>query len=215
MATAVKRIARSRAEAEEAPPPHLYRFSVQQYERMVGLGILTPDDRGELLEGWIVQKMTQYPPHAVTVDFIQDALRTLLPQGWRIRDQKPIRLTDSVPEPDLTIVRGPLQRYLEQHPQPRDIALVIEVADTSLAEDRKRKGRLYARARLPIYWIVNLVGGHVEVYTRPKGGKSPGYRDRRDYTANQAVPLVIEGTEVGQLPVSQMIPKPSPEENDS
>jgi hypothetical protein len=215
MATAVKQIARPRAETAECPPPHLYRFTVRQYERMVELGILTPDDRGELLEGWIVQKMTQHPPHAVAIDYVQDALRPLVPEGWRIRDQKPIRLTDSVPEPDLAIVRGPLGRYLEQHPQPRDIALVIEVADASLNEDRERKGRLYARARLPIYWIVNLVDGQVEVYTRPKGGKSPAYQDRQDYTAKQAVPLVIEGQEVEQIPVQEMLPQTGPQASNS
>lgn len=215
MSTAVKQAVHPPVQAAEAPPPHLFRFTVHQYERMAELGILTPDDRAELLEGWIVKKMPQDPPHAVAIDFTQDTLRAFLPKGWRIRDQKPVLLASSLPEPDLAIVRGPLDRYLEKHPQPRDIALVIEVADASLDEDRGRKGRLYAQARLPFYWIVNLVDGQVEVYTHPKGGKSPAYKDRRDYGPEAAVPLIIEGQTVGHVPVLEMIPKRGPKVSDS
>jgi Uma2 family endonuclease len=208
VSTAVKQRAQPVPQQEGPPPPGLlYRFSVEQFQRMTGLGILTPDDRAELLEGWIVQKMTQHPPHAVAIDLVHDALRPLLPQGWRVRDQKPILLADSLPEPDLTVVRGPLGRYLDQHPRPRDVAVVIEVADSSLDEDRVRKGRVYARARLPLYWIINLVDEQVEVYSRPKAGKTPAYQDRRDYLADGSVPLVLDGQEVGQVPVARMIPK--------
>ncbi len=211
MATAVKQPVRPRVETAETPPPsRLYRFTVEQYARMVELGILTPDDRGELLEGWIVKKMTQYPPHAFTTDLVQDTLRPLLPEGWRVRDQKPIVTPDSLPEPDVAIVRGPLIRYLEQHPQPRDVAVVIEVADSTLQEDRERKGRLYARARLPVYWIVNLVDDRIEVYTRPRAGRAPAYRERRDYGRSDAIPLIIEGREIAQIPVQSLLP-PRPE----
>lgn len=187
----------------------LYRFRVEQYEKMIEAGVLTSGDRVELIEGIVVQKMTQHPPHAVSIDYTLDALRPLLPDGWRLREQKPIKLSDSEPEPDLVVVRGPLQRYERRHPSPRDIALLIEVADTSLEGDRQEKGRMYARARIPVYWIINLIDRQVEVYTEPKGGKTPTYRCRSDYALNAKVPLTIERNAVAEVAVSDLLPSPS------
>jgi hypothetical protein len=186
--------------------PPLYRFSVGQYERMIETGVLTSDDRVELIEGIVVRKMTQNPPHAAAIDYTVDALRPLLPDPWRLREQKPIKLSNSEPEPDLVILRGPLRLYERRHPRPADIALVIEVADTTVETDRSEKGRTYARARLPVYWIINLVDRRVEVYTEPKGGKTPAYRRRADYGVDDKVPLTIAGNEVGQIPVSGLLP---------
>lgn len=183
-----------------------YCFSVDQYEKMIEVGVLTSEDRVELIEGIIVQKMTQHPPHAVAIDYALDALRPLLPRNWRLREQKPIKLSDSEPEPDLVVVRGPLQRYETRHPRAADIAVVIEVADTTVEGDRRDKGRMYARARIAVYWIINLKERQVEVYTEPKGGKVPAYRRRADYRLNAKVPLVIEGNEVGQVSVADLLP---------
>lgn len=186
------------------------RFSVEQYEKMIEAGVLTSGDRVELIEGIVVQKMTQHPPHAVAIDYTQDAIRPLLSEGWRLREQKPIKLRDSEPEPDLVVVRGPLLRYETRHPGPPDIALLIEIADTSLEGDRQDKGRMYARARIPIYWIVNLIDRQVEVYTEPKGGKAPAYRRRTDYSIDSIVPLIIEGVEIGQVSVRDLLPSEEP-----
>lgn len=186
--------------------PLLYRFNVDQYEKMIDAGVLTGEDRVELIEGIVVQKMTQHPPHAVAIDYTLDALRPLMPDGWRLREQKPIELSDSEPEPDLVVVRGPLQRYETCHPRPADIALVVEVADTTLEGDRRVKGRMYARARIPVYWIINLNERRIEVYTEPKGGKEPAYRRRTDYSLDVCVPLVIGGEEVGQVSVDELLP---------
>ena len=187
-----------------------YRFSVAQYEKMLEAGVLTSGDRVELLEGIVVQKMTQNPPHATTIDYTLDALRPLLPQDWRLREQKPIKLSDSEPEPDLVIVRGPLRLYERRHPRPADIAVAIEVADTTLEGDRRDKGRAYARARIPVYWIINLNDRQVEIYTEPKGGKSPAYRRRTDFASNDKAPLVIEGNEVAKVPVIDLLPSDAP-----
>jgi Uma2 family endonuclease len=188
----------------ETRPVH--RFTVEQYERMTELGLLTAADRVELLEGIIVDKMTQHPPHSVAVDLVREHLEPLLPPDYRIRDQKPVRLAGSEPEPDLAVVLGPVKRYARRHPGPQDIVLVIEVADTSLADDRERKGRIYARARLPVYWIVNLQDGIVEVYTNPKAGKAPGYTTRRDHGREESVPVIVAGKELGAIPVSELLP---------
>ncbi|MCI0458138.1 MAG: Uma2 family endonuclease [Gemmataceae bacterium] len=189
------------------PPERFHRLTVDQYQRMAEAGILTPSHRVELLDGWLVKKMPQNPPHAVVIEYTREALRELLPQEWQTRDQKPIVLSESVPEPDLVVARGPLSRYEERHPRPAEIALVVEVADSSLPEDRAYKGPLYARARLPISWIINIGERQVEVYTRPKGGKAPAYRDRQDYHVGDKVPLLIEGHEVGQVPVAALLPR--------
>jgi hypothetical protein len=213
MSTAVKQIARPSAEAGETPPPNLYRFTAGQYEWMVKIGILTPDDRGELLEGWIVKKMTQHPPHATVLEYTRDALLPLLPAGWRLREQKPLRTPDSLPEPDLIIVRGPASRYERRHPQAEDVALVVEVADTTLEEDRERKGRIYARVRIPVYWIINLPEERMEVYTRPRAGKTPAYRERRDYARGETLPLTIEGEQLGEVAVNALLLQHPADEN--
>jgi Uma2 family endonuclease len=184
----------------------LYRFTVEQYERMTEVGILGAKDRVELLEGWIIAKMTQNPPHNAGVDYTQEALRSLLPPEWRVREQKAIRLADSEPEPDVAVVKGPPNRYARRHPVPADIGALIEVADTSLLDDRRRKIPLYARARIPVYWIVNLPESRVEVYTQPKAGKSPTYQHRQDYGIDDSVPVVIDGKELGRIPVRDLLP---------
>jgi hypothetical protein len=187
-------------------PPLLYRFSVEQYEKMIETGVLTSEDRVELIEGIVIQKMTQHPPHATAIDYTADVLRPLLPGGWRLREQKPIKLSDSEPEPDIVLVRGPLHLYERRHPRPADITLVIEVADTTLETDRRDKGRAYARARIQCYWIINLSEHQVEVYTEPRTGKTPAYRRRTDYAIDALVPVFIEDVEVGQVEVRDLLP---------
>ncbi len=186
--------------------PLLYRITVAQYHRMIQTGILTEDHRVELLEGMIVNKMPHNPPHDGTITRIQRRLARQLSDDWLIRVQCAITTKDSEPEPDLAIVKGPEDIYFTRHPVPRNIALLIEVADTTLESDRMVKGLLYARARIPIYWIINLNERQVEVYTEPKGGKSPAYRRRTDFGINTKIPLVIEDSEVGQVIVSDLFP---------
>src|SRR5262249_54786957 len=100
------------------PVGRLYRWTVEQYQRMIDAGVFPSGDRVELLEGWLVKKMTQHPPHAVALDCTHAALRALLPEGWWLREQKPIRTPDSRPEPDLVVVRGPARDYRQGHPGP-------------------------------------------------------------------------------------------------
>ena len=205
MSTAVK-VAPEPSVTPSTPKRPLYRLSVAQYEKMAEVGILKDGERVELIEGLLLEKMTQHPPHAVTLDCAQELLRPLLPNEWSLREQKPIKLSDSEPEPDLVVVRGPLRRYGRGHPRPGDIALIIEVAESSLAEDRDDKQRIYARARLPLYWIINIVHAQVEVYSQPRGGLAPAYRTRHIYRLGDSVPLVIVGQEVAQIAVRDLFP---------
>src|SRR5439155_4907471 len=141
----------------------LRRFTVDEYQRMIRAGILTDEDAVELLEGWIVLKMPRNPPHdAIVARLINKLLTPQLPAGWFCRGQSAIQTASSQPEPDVAVVRGSEFDYLDHHPGPTDIAVVIEVADSSL--DRDVKSSTYARAGLRAYWIVNLPERQLEVY---------------------------------------------------
>lgn len=190
------------------PPPYPVRkFTVDEYHRLIQIGLLTEDDPVELLEGWIVPKIPRNTPHDVAIDMSQDALRIRLPAGRRLRVQSAVTTPDSEPEPDFAIVPGPPSRYLAHHPLPSEIDTFIEVSESTLERDRKDKGRLYARAGIGIYWIINLIDRQVEVYTDPTGpDPDPRYRKRQDYAIDQAVPLWIDGKEIGQVPVKELIP---------
>jgi len=192
-------------EAHFSPYPGR-RFSVDEYRRMGECGILTIEDRVELLEGWVVPKMMHNPAHDGTVAIVNEAILKHLPTGWHVRIQSAIATSDSQPEPDLAITRGRGRDFLERHPGPDDIALVIEVADTSLDRDRDKR-RLYARAGIREYWIVNLLERRIEVYSDPTGDDpEPAFRQRKDYDPASDVPLVIDPASVAQLAVRSLLP---------
>jgi Uma2 family endonuclease len=125
--------------------------------------------------------------------------------GWFVLSEQAITMETSEPEPDISVIRGRVRDYVERHPNPTEAAFVGEVADTTLAHDRGIKKRIYARAGIPIYWIINIPDRQVEVYTDPVS-EPPDYRNRQDYAETQAVPLVIEGKEVGRIPVRELLP---------
>jgi Uma2 family endonuclease len=191
------------------PPLPVRRFSVDEYHRMIETGILTDEDQVELLEGWIVPKMPRKPPHDALISIVHNrVIGPRLPAGWFCRGQSAITTVDSEPEPDVAIIRGSEYDYLERHPGPKDMALVIEVADTTLRRDRTIKVRLYARARVPIYWIINLPGSRVEVYTEPTGpGRTPRFRQRRYHGVAKTLPLILDGREIAQIPVRDLLPR--------
>src|SRR5262249_3408415 len=117
----------------------LYQFTVDRYERMAASGILTEDDRVELLDGLVVTKMTKGEPHPAALIDTRDRLLPLIPPGWHVRTEAPVRTTNfDEPEPDVAIVRGKARDYvaLNRPPDATEIALVIEIAESSLARDR-------------------------------------------------------------------------------
>lgn len=191
--------------AQPSAAPQLYRFTVPQYMKLIGEGFFGHDTRTELLEGLVVWKMVRYPPHDSTIGFLTRWLVPLLAgDEWDPRIQLGLMLARSVPEPDLAVVRGPARKYRRQHPRGADAVLIIEVADDSLDDDRRQKGPIYAAARIPEYWIVNVVDFQVEVYTQPRAGKLPGYRQRKDYSGKARVPLVLDGKEIAKLSVTEL-----------
>ena len=189
------------------PPDLVWRLGVGQYHEMIAAGILTEDDPVELLDGCLVPKMPKNPPHTLANGLIHEALARLLPAGWFTDSQEPITTEDSEPEPDVRVVRGERRAFLERHPGPQDLGLVVEVSDATLERDRTLKKQLYARSGVPVYWIVNLRDRRLEVYTEPSGPVDvPGYGRRHELAAGDEVPVTLDGVEIGRLAVSDLLP---------
>jgi Uma2 family endonuclease len=185
--------------------PPLHRLTVEQFEAMRAAGILDDDDAVELIDGLLVAKMTKKPPHVVACELTFWAIHGILPPGWRPRWESPVRVPRrSEPEPDISVVRGEDPREnKERHPGPNDVALLVEVSESSLGFNRRAKLRIYAAADIPFYWIVNLVDRQLEVYSEPHSG---GYRSHQHLGPEEQVVLVIDGREVGRITVSDLLP---------
>jgi Uma2 family endonuclease len=191
----------------DIPSGAIYRLTVEQYHQIVRAGIIGEDEPVELLKGWLVRKMRKNPPHRFATESTREALGEVIPSGWHVQSQEPITLLDSEPEPDVSVIRGSARDYAQEHAGPNNVGLVVEVADTSLARDRGFKKQIYAEARIPVYWIVNLIDRVVEVYTEPSGpGEQPDYRKNEAYAAADDVPVVLDGREVGRIAVRDLLP---------
>ncbi len=147
-------------------PPVDRGWTRAEYDRLIDLGLLHEDEPVELVAGRIVVAEPQGRYHAGAIVAVDYALRDIFGPGWIIRTQLPVTLgEDSEPEPDVAVVAGTRRGQYRGHPS--GAALIVEVAEASLASDRRDKGSLYARAGLADYWIVNLVDRCLEVYREP------------------------------------------------
>jgi len=184
----------------------LWRLSVAQYHEMARHGILLDGDPVELLEGLLVKKMTISPSHRRATRRVRLALEGIAPSGCYVDASSPVTLQRSEPEPAVVVVRGVDEDYPDRHPEPQDLLLVVEVSDSSLRRDQGFKKAIYAKAAIPVYWIVNLVDRRVEAYSDPTGAvEQPHYRLRRDFGEADHVPMVIEGREVAKIPVRDIL----------
>ncbi len=189
-----------------APAESLWRLSVEQYHDMARQGILEDGDPIELLEGLLVAKMTISPSHHRTTHRVQFALRAALPSSHFVASPSSITLPTSEPEPDLAVVRGTSNDYADRHPGPGDVAMVVEISDSSLRRDQGFKKAIYAKSSIPVYWIVNLIDRRVEVYADPTGASErPDYRFRKDFYHSEQLPLLIDGREIAQIPVPNVL----------
>jgi Uma2 family endonuclease len=142
------------------------RFTVEQYFGLVEAGLLEEDDRVELLEGVVVSMSPRTARHDAGVCLVHEALRTAVGDRGVVRVQCTLVLPPHrAPEPDVAVVPGTLRQYDTQHPT--TALLVVEVADASVPQDRITKGRMYAAAGVPEYWILNLRDDQVEVHRAP------------------------------------------------
>jgi hypothetical protein len=200
-----------------------YRLSIRQVERMVRAGLLSGKEPVVLLDGLLVTKLTQSTRHVTATGKAYKAIEAVLPLGWHLRKEDPIALpsgpeeADSLPEPDLAVVRGDLGAYSKRHPSGEDAGLLVEVSDSTLHEDRIMLKR-YAWANVPASWLIDLNAGDVkqnlsaflgtiEVHTDPTGpAKRPRYRKVERFEGKDRVPVVLAGVEVGRVLVGQDMP---------
>lgn len=189
------------------PPEPVVPLSVDQYHEMIRAGILLDGDPVELLEGWLVRKMSKNPVHTASTTKTRRQLEKIVPNGWSVDTQEPVTTHDSEPEPDISVIRGFREDYTDRHPGADEVGLLVEVAETSLERDRGWKKRVYAKARIGVYWIVNLVDLQVEVFTQPSGPtEDPDYLEQRSFLPGDQIPVVLDGREVGRVEVGQLLP---------
>jgi Uma2 family endonuclease len=189
------------------PPMPICRISVEMYERMIRAGIIGEDDPIELLDGWMIQKTTKNPPHSAASIAVIHVLTRAVPQGWCVAPEQPIRLATSMPEPDTMVVRGGAHSYVERLPHAEDVALVVEISDTSLQHDQGLKKSIYAQAGIPCYWLVNLIDRRIEEYTEPAAsGENADYRQRRDYAPDAEIAFLLDGRQIVNVPVRDLLP---------
>jgi hypothetical protein len=203
----------ARSNGTEADPhDRLYRMPLAVYDEVARIGLLGPSDKTELLDGLLVRKMTKGDPHIAATHLTWDALAAVVPRGCYVRKEDPVALPTgpsgyaSMPEPDLSVVQGTVRDYLTHKPGPGDTVLIVEVAESSLREDRAKLIR-YAWQGIPVAWIVNLNDRVVEVYTNPTGPATPArYQDVATHGPGDRVPVVIDGRAVGQVAVADLLP---------
>ena len=166
------------------------RFSVDEYYAMADAGILSRDDRVELVDGEILTMRPIGPAHASAVDRAAHALMRTAGEQAIVRVQNPIRFGPfDEPQPDLALLRPVVGSYRTAHPQPPDILLVVEIADSSLLYDRHVKGPLYARHGISEYWLVDLGTRTVSRHTSPE---RDAYQDVAIHASGESIaPLAL------------------------
>lgn len=156
-------------------PDQVARFTIEQYEQMIDAGVFdsaagSPRQRVELLEGVLTQMSPIKEPHAAVVDELNYwAIDHFDRQQYRVRVQGPVQFppATSVPEPDVTVLKLPRQKKV--WPSGREVALMIEVSDTTLVKDLGYKANLYAAGGVPEYWVVDIPNHQVHVHRLPTG----------------------------------------------
>jgi Uma2 family endonuclease len=181
------------------------RMSVDRYHQLIRAGAFDEHDSVELLDGVVTEKMAKNPSHCLSTRRCDLALSNVVSTAWHVRNQEPITLQNSEPEPDVAVIRGLLSDYGDRHPQVGDVALVVEVAETSLVTDRY-KAQIYAQAGIPVYWIVNLSERVIEVMEEPDSSASPAvYKRFKQYLPGDLVPVVIDGVVITRLQSSELL----------
>ena len=168
----------------------LRRFSIDEYHKMGEVGILKEDERVELIDGVITKMSPIGSEHAACVNKLNRLFSTLLPpEDATISVQNPIILDDGAePEPDIALLKPRDDAYASGHPRPNDVLLIVEVADTSVDDDRTIKLPRYAAAGIPEMWLVNLPDRKIEVYQIPVGAEADaGYKIRVEYRLGETL----------------------------
>ena len=159
------------AKGEVGPMP--YHWTVDTLYRALDAGVFEHPERLELIQGMIIENPPMNPPHASFADIIAQMLRDALQPSLIIREEKCIHIAfDGEPVPDVSVVRGRRTDYRQRHPAPQDVALLVEVADTTAAYDLGEKALLYARAGIGDYWVVLV---NEDAIVQHRGPSAEGY----------------------------------------
>lgn len=173
------------------------RWTADEYLALCQAGFVLPEDRMELIEGEIIEKMGQDFPHIDGITLLVEALRTVYGAGFLIRSQLPLRAGDSVPEPDVCVLRGTARDFVGRFPKPEEVVLVAEVSNTTLAGDRERKGKIYAGAGFAEYWILDVANRRLEVCRTPL--PSGAYGEIRLFGESESVDVGGASIQVADL----------------
>jgi Uma2 family endonuclease len=185
-------------------PSSLYRMTVEKYEALVASGFFGKRDDVHLINGDVVNRMAESPLHGAVCDAVRLAIEAILLAAWYIRGEKGLRIPSqiSVPRPDLAVVGGAPRAPRAPDPEPADTALVVEVSYASLDDDRAMAD-IYGAGGIPVYWIVNLVDGQIEVYSNPG---PDGYRTHEVLAPGHVLHVVVDGVEIGEIAVGDILP---------
>ncbi|MFM7408828.1 MAG: Uma2 family endonuclease [Cuspidothrix sp.] len=165
-----------------------HQFTVKQFHQMAESGILSENDRVELIRGEMIDMSPIGRRHAGCVLFLSNFLILLLGGRALINVQNPLELDEtSEPQPDIALLKPRPDFYRNSHPQPEDIFLLIEVADTTVKYDREVKIPLYAEANIPEVWLIDVNQEVVEVYRNPLQGV---YQDVQKLVKNQVLSIL-------------------------
>jgi len=179
----------------------LRRFTADEVMRMVESGVLAEDERVELIEGELIVVTPQGPAHSSLTVVLRSRFERAYGARYHVRDHSPVVGTaDSIPEPDLAVVRGDPREYLQRLPGPADVELVVEIAQSTLGADRRKAG-VYARAGYGCYWLIDVAARRVEVRTGPT---QDGVFTRTDVLSADAT-VTPPGTTTA-LPVAELLP---------
>jgi hypothetical protein len=195
------------------PEEPVLPLTVEAYHALLKAGILQDGDPIELLEGFLVPKMGKGPRHERARRILRRLLEKIVPDEFFVDEQGAFTASTSEPEPDVFVIRGTVDDFADRHAGPDELPLVAEISHASLRRDRNWKKRIYARAGIACYWLVNLVEDRIEVSTQPSGpSKKPAYKKTDIYGVDDEVPVVIDGKEIGRISAAKILggPKSQP-----
>jgi Uma2 family endonuclease len=184
-----------------------YRMTVDLYEKLVESYAFGDTSPVFLWQGRLVLPEATGFGHRYSLVTLNQTFHQVVPDGWHVQQRSPIRVSDdSEPEPDLTVLVGPVRAYLTRTPAAADAALVVEITETSGHPASVQKLTAYAAASIPVYWVVNIPARRIDVYTGPSGPtERPTYSKCQPYRPGDDVPVVLDGREVGRIAVGDVL----------
>ena len=188
--------------SEEVP----YLISTEEFYRMLEGEVFPREARVGLWNGWIYEKMSKTQAHAVAGMKTQNALMRILPVGWTLSGENPITVSPNrAPLPDLIVLRGQPDDYIDRRPVAADVGLVVEFSMTSLKFDTGSKLVAYASTGIPAYWVLNLVDGVVLVHSDPIPSEGR-FASVATVKRGESFPFFLDGAQVCLIAASDLLP---------